>query len=144
MTVEDPLLPVEGHEGLVTQAISNLVSNGVKYVAPNVRPKIRIWTQARGERVRLWVEDNGIGIAKADHDKVFGLFTRLPETASYAGTGVGLAVVKQAARRMGGEVGVESEKGQGSRFWMELRAAAKLIRRISRRSRRGRLRSDCP
>jgi len=125
VTVEEPLLPVEAHEGLVTQAISNLVSNGVKYVAPNVRPKLRIWTEARGEAVRLWVEDNGIGIAKADQEKVFELFTRLPETASYAGTGVGLAVVKQAVRRMGGTVGVESAKGQGSRFWLELKAAGK-------------------
>ncbi|HMJ90988.1 MAG TPA: HAMP domain-containing sensor histidine kinase, partial [Candidatus Acidoferrum sp.] len=71
------------------------------------------------EKVRVWVEDNGIGIPPEQREKIFGLFQRLhgPE---YAGTGVGLAIVKRATERMGGKVGFESEVGKGSRFWVEL------------------------
>ena len=121
--IQEPLLPVLAHEGLLTQGVSNLVSNAVKYVAPGVRPSIKIWTEQRGSHVRIWVEDNGIGISPAEKEQVFGLFTRLADSAGYEGSGVGLAVVKRAVLRMNGTVGVESEKGKGSRFWIELPAA---------------------
>lgn len=123
VSVEPPLLPVLGHEGLLTQVISNLVSNGVKFVKSGIRPKLRIWTERLDDRVRFCVDDNGIGIAVADHQKIFRLFTRLGGSDSYDGSGVGLAVVQRAVWRMGGTVGVESEKGRGSRFWFELPAA---------------------
>ena len=71
---------------------------------------------ARG--VRIWFEDKGIGIEKQYHDKIWVMFQRLNK--SYAGTGIGLALVRKAVERMGGRVGVESEPGQGSRFWVEL------------------------
>lgn len=120
LRLETPFLPVLGHEGLLTQAVANLVSNGLKFVPPGTRPNLRIWTEARDHRVRLWVEDNGIGIPDADQPKVFGLFTRLDNAERYEGTGVGLAVVQRAARRMGGDVGLFSVEGRGSKFWMEL------------------------
>lgn len=118
-----PLLAVQAHEGLLTQVVSNLVSNAVKYVSPGVRPKITIRTEQRESSVRLSVEDNGIGMAEADHEKIFGLFTRLEDSANYEGSGVGLAVVRRAVGRMNGHVGVESQIGKGSRFWIELAAA---------------------
>jgi len=124
LKIEHPLLAVQAHEGLLTQAVSNLVSNAVKYVAPGVRPRIILRTEQRGANVRLWVEDNGIGMAEADREKIFGLFTRLADSANYEGSGVGLAVVRRAVGRMDGRVGVESEIGKGSRFWIELAAAA--------------------
>jgi signal transduction histidine kinase len=75
--------------------------------------------------VRLWVEDNGIGIASEHLEKIFGPFQRLHSKQAYPGTGLGLAIVRKAAERMGGEVGVESTPGRGSRFWVQLSAVEK-------------------
>ena len=72
--------------------------------------------------VRLWFADNGVGIPKDAQERIFKMFQRLDK--SYDGTGVGLTVVRKAVEKMGGKVGLESEPGHGSRFWVELRAAA--------------------
>jgi signal transduction histidine kinase len=71
--------------------------------------------------VRIWVEDKGIGIPPAAQERIFHMFQRA--TNDYEGTGIGLAIVRKVVHRMGGSVGVESEKGKGSRFWVELPAA---------------------
>jgi len=71
-------------------------------------------------RVRIWVEDNGIGIAPQSHDKIFGVFERLGGQDGPEGTGIGLAIVARASQQMGGACGVESSPGQGSRFWIDL------------------------
>ncbi|MBD0393120.1 MAG: PAS domain S-box protein [Microcoleus sp. C1-bin4] len=71
--------------------------------------------------IRLWVEDNGIGIAPEHQKRIFRVFERLHGIESYPGTGIGLAIVKKGADRMGGQAGVESQLGQGSRFWIQLR-----------------------
>jgi len=76
----------------------------------------------RSSRVHVWVEDNGPGIDPRHQEQIFGLFTRL-DGNKYEGTGIGLAIVQKGIERMGGRVGVESAKGQGSRFWIELRKA---------------------
>ena len=68
------------------------------------------------------MEDNGIGIAPGHQEQIFRLFTRL-HGEKYPGTGIGLAIVRKAIERLGGRVGVEAARGQGSRFWLELQAA---------------------
>lgn len=73
--------------------------------------------------IRLWVEDNGIGIATEHQKRIFRVFERLHGIESYPGTGIGLAIVCKGVDRMGGRVGVESQLGHGSRFWIELRKA---------------------
>ena len=82
---------------------------------------MRIWTEARGSSVAVWVEDNGIGIPRDLQKRLFNIFTRLNRPGLYEGTGIGLAIVKKAVERMGGSVGVDSNPGQGSRFWVQLR-----------------------
>jgi PAS domain S-box-containing protein len=72
--------------------------------------------------VRIWFEDRGIGIEKEHHDRIWVMFHRLNQ--AYEGTGIGLALVRKAVERMGGRVGLESEPGHGSRFWVELPVVA--------------------
>ncbi len=121
--VSGPLLPVLGHEVFLTQCLANLLGNAVKFVPPGRVPKIVIRTEERGDNVRLWVEDNGIGIAPQYQARIFGMFERIIGDQHYEGTGIGLTIVKKAVERMGGAVGVESQAGQGSRFWIELHDA---------------------
>jgi two-component system CheB/CheR fusion protein len=118
--VQKPLPVVVGNDTLVRQILSNLILNAVKFVSPDTTPKISVHAETREDKVRLWVEDNGIGIAPQYHDKIFGVFQRLHTTSEFPGTGVGLAITKGSVERMDGEVGVESEAGKGSRFWIQL------------------------
>jgi PAS domain S-box-containing protein len=120
VTTEEPLPWVIGHPATLVQVVVNLVGNALKFVAPNVTPEVHLRTEKRGERWRLWVEDNGIGIAPEHQERVFRIFERLHGAEAYPGTGIGLALVRRAAERMGGRVGIESNAGQGSRFWLEL------------------------
>jgi len=120
LEIISPLGTVCGHIALLTQALTNLLDNAVKFVEPSVKPHIRIWSENRDEHfVRLWIEDNGIGIPSDARERVFELFERL-NRRQFEGTGIGLAIVRTAIERMNGHVGVESEAGQGSRFWIEL------------------------
>jgi signal transduction histidine kinase len=122
-----PDLPlVLGNEAALTQCFSNLLGNAVKFTQPGVKPKVRVRPESglrstEGDRnhfVRIWVEDEGIGIAKAFQERIFGMFQRAAQR--YEGTGIGLAIVRKSVERLGGRVGVESEEGQGSRFWVDL------------------------
>jgi signal transduction histidine kinase len=121
--IQKPLLRVLGHEAFLTQCISNLLSNAVKFVAPGVKPKVTVYTKVYGKEVRLFVEDNGIGISAENQKQIFGIFQRLHPNTTYPGTGIGLAIVQKAVQRMGGRVGVESALGKGSRFWLQLKRA---------------------
>jgi signal transduction histidine kinase len=149
VTVTEPLPEVVAHPATVVLLVNNLVSNALKFVPPGVAPQIRIRAERRNvepscgggpERrteepeqaacadldtatVRIWVEDNGIGIGPEDLERIFGAFERLHAKQTYPGTGLGLSIVRKGAERMGGRVGVESELGKGSRFWVELRMA---------------------
>lgn len=123
--IREPMPAVLGNEAMLTQVFSNLLGNAVKFVAPGVRPRIEICAEARDQRVRLSVQDNGIGIAPGQHEKIFEIFQQVEKGKGYEGTGIGLAIVKKAIERMGGTVGVQSELGCGSTFWIELAAAPK-------------------
>jgi len=104
--------------------ITNLMSNALKFVAPGNPAWVRVWSEQTDGFVRLWVEDKGIGIPQKYIGKIFGVFQRLHTIDEYPGTGIGLAIVKKAVERMNGRVGVISEPGVGTRFWVELRQAA--------------------
>jgi signal transduction histidine kinase len=119
ITIE-PLPSVIGHESLCTQIFANLLGNAAKFVPKGRVPQIRVWAEPRCEYARLNVRDNGIGIAPEFHQKIFGMFERLDPENYFGGTGIGLAIVRRAAEKMNGRVGVESVEGQGSLFWVEL------------------------
>ncbi len=121
--VRSPLAPVRGHAPSLVQCISNLLENALKFVSPGKTPDIQVWTESTSSQVRLWISDNGIGIAPEDTQRIFRLFERLHGSQDYPGTGIGLAVVQKAIERMGGRVGVNSQLGHGSRFWIELPVA---------------------
>jgi signal transduction histidine kinase len=122
--VSRPEKDVIANPVLLQQVLTNLVSNGMKFVSPQTAPYLRIWAEPKKDNVRIVVEDNGIGIEQQYQQRIFGLFERLHGEDNYPGTGVGLAIVQKGMERMGGKVGVESERGKGSRFWVELPAAA--------------------
>jgi signal transduction histidine kinase len=102
------------------QVLINLLSNAVKFVESGKQPQVRIYARGTGEFVRLWVEDNGIGIPNQQQAQIFGVFERLHGEETYPGTGMGLAIVRKAVERMSGTLGVESQVGLGSRFWISL------------------------
>jgi PAS domain S-box-containing protein len=115
---------VLGNAAALTQCFSNLLGNAVKFAKSGTKPQITV----RGEilapasqMVRIWVQDNGIGIPKDSLQRIFGMFQRA--ATDREGTGIGLAIVRKVVERMGGRVGVESEPGQGSQFWVELQRA---------------------
>ena len=118
--IEGPLPNVMGHDIALTQVLSNLLGNAVKFVPPGTVPHIRVSSETMGSRVRLWIQDNGIGISPADYERIFKIFVQVNDSQTYGGTGVGLAIVKKAVQAMQGTLGVESEAGKGSRFWVEL------------------------
>jgi PAS domain S-box-containing protein len=113
----EQLPPVRANRAGLTQCFANLLTNAVKFVAPGVAPRVRITAEERGDRVRLWFQDNGIGVPPEQRERIFGMFERL--SPAYPGTGVGLALVRKVAERMDGRVGVEAGAPDGSRFWLE-------------------------
>ncbi|MCB8822875.1 sensor histidine kinase [Microvirga rosea] len=118
-----PLGIVSAHPAALELVLDNLIANAVKFVAPGKAPHIRVRSESQGDWVRLWVEDNGIGIDPSHRERIFQPFQRLHGIETYPGTGIGLAIVRRGLERMGGRCGVDAEAGRGSRFWIELRRA---------------------
>lgn len=120
-----PSLPlVRGDRSLLDQIALNLLSNAIKFVPPDRVPHVQVEAAEADGMVRLLVRDNGVGIAPQYYDRIFRVFERLQDARSVPGTGVGLAIVSRAANRLGGHAGVESQVGEGSTFWVDLRKAA--------------------
>lgn len=120
--VSGPLIPVRGDETLVREALAQLIGNALKFTPPGVSARVRVSSVASEDRVRLYVDDEGIGVPEAQRTRIFGVFERLHAEAEYAGTGMGLALVERIAERLAGATGVESNVPKGSRFWIELPA----------------------
>lgn len=98
--VTEPLPMVRGNAAALTQCLANLIENGIKFSHPDKHPQIEIWAELRGSRVRIHIKDYGIGIDPAFHEKIFSMFYQ--QDPSYAGTGIGLVVVRKAAEKMNG------------------------------------------
>ena len=101
------------------QVMINLLSNAKKYNSTG--GAVRLYCEVLGSRLRLVVEDTGMGIKPEDQALLFEPFQRLGrENTAIQGTGIGLSICREYTRAMGGEIGVDSEPGRGSRFWVEL------------------------
>ncbi|HEY2495787.1 MAG TPA: PAS domain S-box protein [Candidatus Angelobacter sp.] len=119
----NPALMVKAHKATLTQAIFNLVNNGLKFYPPKQTPHVDIKAYRDGHSVTIEVCDEGIGIAPQHQERIFQVFERLHTAEAYPGTGIGLAIVRRGINRMGGAVRVESSPGKGSRFFISLPAA---------------------
>lgn len=122
VTVETPLLTVRGNRTLLEKALRELLSNALQFVPAGNQPSVRIWTEQASGFVTLLLQDNGIGISPKHQQQIFEPFVRLCGEDASKGTGIGLAIVKRSAERMGGTVTVESQGESGTCFRLVLPA----------------------
>jgi signal transduction histidine kinase len=120
VTVDIRCGPVSADAEGLAQALRNLLDNAVKFSAGLPEPAIAITAQPSSSGCRVVVRDNGIGFDMRFHDRIFGIFQRLHRAEDYPGTGIGLAIVEKAIRRMHGRVWAESEPGHGASFYFEI------------------------
>ena len=110
-----------GDSGRLRQVLTNLLGNAIKFTE---RGQVALKTELIGQtddgvQLKFTVRDSGIGIPSGEQGRLFDAFTQVDEsnTRKYGGTGLGLAISKQLVELLGGEIGLESERGRGSRFW---------------------------
>lgn len=103
----------------LTLALRNLLGNALKFSADSNPPRIEIGCTSENGMHRIWVRDNGIGFDMRHHDRIFDIFQRLHRSEDYPGTGIGLAIVRKAAQRMGGRCWAVSEQHKGATFYLE-------------------------
>jgi signal transduction histidine kinase len=106
-------------EGLCV-VLRNLLENALKFTREQDQPAIEIGARREGEKVLIWVKDNGIGFDERYHDQIFLIFQRLHRGEQYRGTGIGLALARKAAQRMSGRLWARSKPGAGASFFLEL------------------------
>jgi len=126
VTVElDPDLPaVYGDRQRLTEVLQNLLDNAAKFMGNQPKPRIQIGQRGQEDgKPVFFVKDNGIGIAPAYHERIFGLFNKLDPQVE--GTGIGLALVRRIVEVHGGRIWVESEAGKGSSFYFTLPSESK-------------------
>ncbi len=119
--------PVRGDPGRIRQIVLNLLANAIKFSDQGeIVLEVTCLSQIDLVRLRLSVRDQGVGIDTPTQERLFEPFRQAQAaTASiYGGSGLGLAICKKLAQAMGGQIGVNSELGQGADFWVELRVAA--------------------
>lgn len=117
----EPELWIEGDIQKLRQAFTNLIDNAIKYTPEGGQVRVRVFSQ--GAYLRFEVQDNGYGIPLEAQKQLFTEFYRVKtrETANITGTGLGLSLVKAVIEQHNGRIGVLSQAGQGSTFWVELK-----------------------
>lgn len=105
----------------LTRLFQNLVGNGIKFCEPGQAPRVEVGSSVEGNRWRVTVRDNGIGIDPSQSGRLFQFFSRLQSRAKFDGTGMGLALCRRIVEHHGGRIWVESEgAGRGSTFVFEM------------------------
>jgi len=100
--------------------MQNLLDNAVKFTGNQLEPRIEVGARQEGGKTLCWVRDNGIGIDRKYHERVFGLFDKL-DSGSREGTGIGLAIARRIVEAHGGRIWVESEGlGRGATFYFSI------------------------
>ncbi|MFC4638084.1 PAS domain-containing sensor histidine kinase [Deinococcus hohokamensis] len=117
---------VLGHPTLLTQLLTNLISNGLKFHRAGETPRVIVRSEQQGGIVQVSVQDNGIGIAPEHHERVFTIFQRLHGRGDFPGNGIGLAICRKIVEHHGGRLWLDSAPDQGSIFSFTLPAAAPL------------------
>jgi signal transduction histidine kinase len=110
---------VMGDEVQLIQLFQNLIANAIKFHGDDP-PRVEVKAETYGEEWLFSVRDNGIGIEAKNFARIFQIFQRLHDRASYPGTGIGLAVCKKIVERLGGRIWVKSELKQGTTFYFTL------------------------
>ncbi len=115
-------IEMQGDQGEIEMILNNLVSNAVKYNREGGRVDVRLSEEDEGQRVRIEVEDTGIGMSEEEVEKLFSEFTRIrnKKTQNILGSGLGLSIVKKIASLYGGDAFVRSEPDVGTCFTVEL------------------------
>lgn len=117
--VQENLPTIYGDHPRLIEVLQNLIDNAAKFVAQQPEPLIKIGQSGyESDKPIFFVQDNGIGIDEAHHDRVFGLFNKLDVDSE--GTGVGLALVKRIIELHGGRIWIESNLGKGATFYFTL------------------------
>ena len=120
-TIERRALPVvTGDETQLRQLFQNLLANALKFARPDVAPVIEVSAAEVGSRWVITVADNGVGVPAGDRDRIFGMFSRLDETAARPGSGIGLAICQRVVAAHDGEMWVEESDSGGCRFCVAL------------------------
>ncbi len=112
----DELPTVMAGSTLLTQLFQNLIGNAIKFHRDGVPPAVHVGCRREGAVWLFSVSDNGIGISREHHERVFMIFQRLHGRAKYPGTGIGLAICKKIVEQHGGRIWIESDPGTGSTF----------------------------
>ncbi|MBE9224143.1 hybrid sensor histidine kinase/response regulator [Phormidium sp. LEGE 05292] len=102
------------------RVFENLIGNALKYNPPGITLTLDAEVDAKTSMLRITVADNGVGIPKAECDKLFELYVRGKDTKDRTGSGLGLYICRQIVSAHGGQIGVESELGKGTLFWFTL------------------------
>lgn len=114
-----PLPIVRANRLQCVQLFQNLIGNALKFHGEDP-PVVRLAATSVGHRWRLTVFDNGIGIDPTQHQRIFQVFQRLHGRDQFEGTGIGLSLCQKIVLAHGGDIGVDSQLGQGSTFWFTL------------------------
>ncbi len=120
LIISDDLSVIKTDRILLKQILQNLIDNAIKF-NNSASKHIQIGrSDTGGGNLEFFIQDNGIGIETRFFNKIFMVFQRLHTRTEYEGTGIGLAIVKKAAGKLGGDIRVESEPGKGSKFFITI------------------------
>ena len=116
----DRLPEIEGNSSLLNHFFQNMLSNSLKYHAPEQDPEVRIYAEVQPDKTTIAIKDNGIGIDPNYFNEIFKPFKRLHRQSEFKGSGIGLATSRKIVQIHGGRLWVESTPGSGATFFMEI------------------------